>query len=104
MVIRRVVATVLAGFALGGIALAHPGGNSADVSAAESAAFTEADADGDGKLTLAEFESFHDILRQKLDALAFADLDTDGDGALSQAEVAAGRPGGRGPRRLGRGL
>jgi hypothetical protein len=64
--------------------------------AAASAAFTEADADGSGELSAAEFVNFHEILRAKLEALRFAKLDTDGSGGVSQAELAAGRPHGRG--------
>ena len=99
-----IAAALLGGLALGGRALAHFGASPDDFAAAESAAFTEADADHDGKLTLSEFTVFHDLLRQKLEALRFAALDTDGDGALTQAELAAGRPGGHGGRGFRRGF
>ena len=100
----RTVTAMLAGCALAGVALARTGGDAADVAAAESAAFGEADADGDGKLTPDEFASFHELMREKLDALRFTQLDTDGDGGLTQAELEAGRPPRRGPRRPGGGF
>src|SRR5438876_9074425 len=87
------VMAVLAGFALGGSAPAASGSVSGDFAAAEAAAFTEADANGDGKLTPEEFASYGALLRQKLDALRFARLDANGDGALTQDELNAGRPG-----------
>jgi hypothetical protein len=59
---------------------------------ARTAAFTEADADGDGALTQQEFAQFHALMEQKRAALHFARLDTDGDGKVTQAELAAGRP------------
>lgn len=92
------VAVAAAAFAgwVGQVQAAGDGG--AEFQAAAAAAFAEADADGSGELSAAEFVSFHEILRGKLDALRFAQLDTDGSGGLSQAELAAGRPGpGHGP-------
>jgi len=88
---------VIAGFALGGPASAACSGSAADLKAAEAAAFTDADRDGDGKLTAEEFATFHDRLRQKLEALRFARLDANGDGALTQDELDAGRPAGPPP-------
>ncbi len=73
----------------------------ADFAAAETAAFTEADTDGDGTLTLDEFTKFNELLRQKLDALRFNRLDTNGDGVLSKDELDAGRPMGPGPMGAG---
>lgn len=83
---------VVAGLALCGSARMAAAHGHGDFAAIESAAFTEADADGDGKLTPAEFTNFHNIMRQKLEALHFSHLDTDGDGAVSKAELDAGRP------------
>lgn len=74
------------------------GASPEDVAAAETAAFTEADANGDGKLTPTEFATFADLMRQKLESLRFAKLDTDGDGLVSKAELDAGRPTGHGGR------
>jgi hypothetical protein len=87
------VTAVLAGLALGGAAArAESGGCGADVGAAETAAFAEADANGDGRLSPDEFASFTAVMKAKLDTLRFTRLDTDGDGVLSAAEIAAGRP------------
>jgi len=82
-----------AAFALGRSAPAASSSPTADVAAAEAAAFTEADANGDGKLTPEEFANYGTLLRQKLDALRFARLDANGDGALTQDELNAGHPG-----------
>ena len=72
--------------------------------AAATAAFTEADADGSGELSAAEFVNFHEILRAKLEAARFAQLDSDGSGGLSKAELEAGRPGPGGRRFHGPGF
>ena len=88
------VMAVLAGFALGGSAPAASGSASGDFAAAEAAAFTEADANGDGKLTPEEFARYGSLLRQKLDALRFARLDTNADGVLTEHELSAGHPAG----------
>src|SRR5215510_2038930 len=97
--LRGALAALVAGIAGGGIALAGPGGTCDDAnmhaqfSAAKTAAFAEADADGDGKLTPEEFAHFHDLVRQKMEALRFSQLDTNGDGVLTQDEIAAGHTG-----------
>ena len=90
------LAAVFAGFALGGLALAGSSSPSSDFAAAEAAAFTEADANGDGKLTPDEFANYDELLHRKLDAVRFARLDANGDGVLTQDELNAGRPGGCG--------
>ena len=87
---------LLAGFALGGSALAASGSPSSDFAAAEAAAFAEADASGSGKLTPEEFANYNVLLRQKLDALRFTHLDANGDGVLTPDELKAGRHGGCG--------
>ena len=91
---RRSSMALLAGFALAGVAVADPGSAFRDLAAAEAAAFAEADANGDGKLTWEEFADYGTLLRQKLDALRFARLDTDGDGAVTEEELNMGRPAG----------
>ena len=48
------------------------------------------DADGDGNVTLEEFQEAY----PDLTAESFASMDTDGDGVLSAAEVQAARDGG----------
>lgn len=86
--------------------------------AERAAAFDEADADGNGTLSLEEFKTFESLLRQKMaqhfkDANGdgapppplpamdperhFKQLDTNGDGAVSLDELQAERP------RFGRG-
>ena len=100
-VMRSLPVAVLAAVCAGGILAARVGAESdghADFKAAAAAAFAQADADGSGELSAAEFASFHEVLRGKIEALRFAKLDTDGDGGLSQAELAAGHHArGRGP-------
>jgi hypothetical protein len=86
--------------------------------AERAAAFDEADADGNGTLSLEEFKTFESLIRQKMaqhfkdangDGAAppplpamdperhFKQLDTNGDGAVSLDELQAERP------RFGRG-
>jgi len=89
--LAAVLACTLAGPALAAT------GSTDDIASAEAAAFSEADANGDGVLSATEFESFHELLRQKLDALRFSQLDTNGDGGLSLDEIRAGRPPGPPP-------
>jgi hypothetical protein len=91
----RAAALALAtSLALGGTALAAghklPDDVRNQIKAAETAAFSEADANGDGKLTPEEFANFHELMRQKIDAIHFARLDTNGDGALTRDEIDAG--------------
>ena len=95
----RALTAMLAGLALSGAARAESGGPPAEVIAAEAAAFAEADANGDGTLSVDEFATFGPLMRAKLDALHFARLDANGDGALTPAELAAGRPAGPPPPR-----
>lgn len=93
---RTGLITVLAGVVLGGVALAAgPAPN--EIAAAEAAAFTEADANGDGVLAADEFANFHDLLRRRLDALHFARLDANEDGVLTLDEIRSGRPAGPPP-------
>src|SRR3989442_1126707 len=66
--LRSTWMALLAGFALGGAALAASGSPSSDFAAAEAAAFAEADASGSGKLTPEEFANYNVLLRQKLHA------------------------------------
>src|SRR5881397_1645062 len=107
--LRCTLVAVFAGLAAGGSALATCSGSCegmrADIGAAETAAFAEADTNGDGKLTPDEFARFHDLLRQKLEALRFTRLDTNGDGVLTKEELDAGHAEGhRGSGRFGRGF
>jgi hypothetical protein len=59
----------------------------ADMAADRAAAFAEADADGNGQLTFAEFQTFHDAFREKLEQRMFNAADTDGSGTLSSTEL-----------------
>jgi len=96
---RTVLMTGLIGFILIGgatVVRAHTDDMRAQFAAAEAAAFTQADANGDGKLTPEEFANFHDIMRQQLETARFAHLDTNGDGTLSKAELDAGHGMGHG--------
>jgi len=72
--------------AFAGPALAHRRMTPED----RAALFTQADADGDGKLTPAEFGTLRELVRQKIAAARFTRLDADGDGAVTSAELEAG--------------
>jgi len=95
---RVVPVAALAAVCAGGVAASrvHAEKDGGQFKAAAQAAFAEADADGSGELSAAEFAGFHDILRGKMEASRFAKIDADGNGAVSQAELEAGRPHGRG--------
>jgi hypothetical protein len=73
--------------------LAGPGRPSReDFAADRAAAFSQADADGDGALTPAEFQTFQQLLRQRIAQRMFARADADGNGEVTQAELDAARP------------
>jgi hypothetical protein len=100
--VRSLLGAALAGLALSALgtrAMACPGAPE-DLGAAESAVFTEADANGDGALTEDEFTVFDELMRTKLHALRFSWLDADGSGTITEEEIEAGHPRGRrhGPR------
>jgi len=67
-------------------------GSGADFAADRAAAFAQADADGDGGLTPAEFQTYKQLLRQRMEQRFFSRLDTDGNGEVTQAELDAARP------------
>jgi hypothetical protein len=74
--------------------------SSEEKAAAASAAFTQADVDGNGALSAEEFTNFHMIMRQQLAAARFNRADVNGDGQvtleeLQQARQARGHCGGR---------
>jgi hypothetical protein len=50
--------------------------------------FDQADADGNGALSLEEFRTLHELREEAI----FNHLDTNGDGLVSADELAAGRP------------
>jgi Ca2+-binding EF-hand superfamily protein len=77
----------------GGTALAAPPWpDKAERDAAVAAAFAEADADDNGALTAEEFESFHELMRQRMQGRLFARADANGDGQLTLEELQAARP------------
>jgi hypothetical protein len=76
-------------------ALAGPGRPSREEMAADrAAAFAQADVDGDGALSPAEFETFHQLMRARMGQRWFARADTNGDGKVTLAELDAARPAG----------
>jgi hypothetical protein len=82
-------------------ASAFRGGDPAEFEAIREEVFAEADANGDGVLTVTEFETFHELVRARMEANRFAKIDADGSGGITLVELEAARPhggGGRGPR------
>jgi len=71
-----------------------------EMDAAAAEVFAAADADGSGALSADEFASFHDLMRQRMQAAMFTRADANGDGQLTLEELQAARPP-RGGRRLG---
>jgi len=57
--------------------------------AAMQARLAEFDADGDGSLSLAEFEALHAAMIRETTVDQFQHLDADGDGRITEAEMAA---------------
>lgn len=82
---------------LGTPVLACDGANREARDAARTAAFAEADANGDGALSPAEFETFHTAMKARMEQMHFAKLDADGNGQLTAAELESQR-GPHGPR------
>jgi len=74
-------------------AFAGPGRPSPDeIAATKAALFKQADVDGDGTLSPAEFETFRQLVRAKMAERFFAKADTDGDGKLTLDEIQAAHP------------
>ena len=65
----------------------------AEIEAERAALFAQADADGNGTLSLDEFRTFESLLRDKMTERHFQHLDTNGDGGVSLDELQADRPG-----------
>jgi hypothetical protein len=80
-----------------GIMLAQGPPSPAEMQAERAALFTQADADGNGTLSLDEFKTFESLMHDKMVERHFKDLDTNGDGAVSLDELQADRPPGPGP-------
>ena len=70
----------------------HPGVDPAEFQAIQAEVFTEADANGDGVLSAAEFVSFHELMRAKMEEAMFTNIDTDASGGISLTELQAARP------------
>ncbi len=66
----------------------------AEVEARVKEHFAKADANGDGVITKAEADSFHDRMRAEMADRMFAKIDTDKDGKISRAEFDAHHQGG----------
>ena len=64
----------------------------AEMEAERAAVFAQADADGNGALTLDEFKTFESLLRDKMTEHHFAHVDTNGDGTVTLQELQADRP------------
>jgi EF-hand domain pair len=70
--------------------LAHGGHGFGQALQAElPALFTQADANGDGSLTLDEFKTFRELVAQKRRELQFQRLDANGDGKVTLDEIKA---------------
>ncbi len=71
-------------------AFAFPGhGNPAEMEALRNEVFAEADVDDDGALNAAEFASFHELMRARIDQQRFTKLDADGSGGITLEELDA---------------
>ncbi|HEV7734391.1 MAG TPA: hypothetical protein VGR62_19615 [Candidatus Binatia bacterium] len=71
------------------VALARDDAKREAFDAARTAAFAQADANGDGALDAAEFAAFHDLMRVQMETLRFSKLDADGNGTLTIEEISA---------------
>src|SRR5436309_6937470 len=56
------------------------------------AAFAQADADGSGGLTRAEFQTFKQLMKAKMEERMFTRADADGNGEVTLSELEAARP------------
>ena len=73
--------------------------NPAEIDAEGAALFAEADADGNGALSLEEFKTFESLFRDRMAEQHFNHVDANGDGALSLDELhESGPPPGPGHR------
>jgi hypothetical protein len=75
-----------------GALLAQSPPSPAEMEAERAALFTQADANGDGTLSLEEFKTFESSMHDKMTERHFKNLDTNGDGVVSLEELQADRP------------
>ena len=61
----------------------------AEIEAERAALFSQADADGNGTLSLDEFKTFESLMRDKMTEHHFTHLDANGDGGVSLQELQA---------------
>ena len=91
--VRKAWTLVAALALLAAPAFAGSGRPSADEIAAQKAAlFKQADTDGDGALSPAEFETFRQLVRAAMAERMFARADTNGDGKVTLDELQAAHP------------
>jgi EF hand domain-containing protein len=69
--------------------LAGGGAFGQQFAADRAALFAQADADGDGALSPAEYQTFMQLVKQKMLEHRFAKLDANGDGKVTLAEMEA---------------
>ena len=69
----------------------HPHGDPAQFQAIQEEVFAEADANGDGVLSVTEFATFHELMRARMNEAMFSKIDSDGSGGVSLAELQAAR-------------
>jgi hypothetical protein len=75
-----------------GAMLAQSPPSPAEMEAERAALFSQADADGNGTLSLEEFKTFESLVHDKMVERHFNQLDTNGDGGVSLEELQADRP------------
>ena len=71
-------------------ALAGDGAKGEAWKAARTAAFAEADANGDGALNPEEFQAFQQAMKRRKAELRFAKLDANDDGQITAEELQSG--------------
>ncbi len=91
---RHVLAAALAvALVVPTLAWSGKGEKSEEWKAMRAATFAEADADGNGSLTPAEFAAFKELVQRKHAERRFQRADADGNGVVTLAELEAAKPG-----------
>jgi hypothetical protein len=75
-----------------GFAVAFGPPDPVEMGAERAALFAEADADGNGALSLEEFKTFESLFRDRMAEQHFNHVDANGDGAVSLDELQASGP------------